>query len=754
MRQTLRLAVAWMIGSMVLAGAGFFAISSMTRRWFESDMQLRTRLAVASARSGIVRAWRDHDDQELHTILNQITEDERIIGATLCVRTESIDPTRASTPGFPRAIACRELVAKLATLTPDEQPRGWGETRTIDGRTVYVSAVGIADDHDLVAVLVHDLQFVARRETKARLTLIAVLATLAVVLLLFVLAAMRTAWREWLREMRHALRGEQIQHRAFLPLARDMRRLVEQLRQERSETIQAGHWTPARLKQALSTQLQGEQIAIVANREPYIHQRAEDGSIRVLRPASGLVTALEPVMRACSGVWVAHGAGDADRDTVDAHDRVHVPPGEESYVVRRVWLSDAEEQGYYYGFANEVLWPLCHLAHTRPMFRKEDWAHYRQVNQKFADAVCDELKIDDPIVLVQDYHFALVPAMIRARLPRATILTFWHIPWSNAERFGICPWREEILEGLLGSSILGFQTQLHCNNFIDAVDSFIESRIDREEHSVTHRSHRTLIRPYPISIEWPPRWVSSQPAHVIRAAVFRELGLSDDALLGIGVDRLDYTKGIEERLLAVERLLELQPEFRGRFSFVQLAAPSRTRIDTYRNLNDSVEATVTRINERFGHGTYRPVHLLRAHHEPARVYDFYRAANVCYVSSLHDGMNLVAKEFVAAREDERGVLVLSQFTGAARELTEALVVNPYDIDQAADALATALQMRPEEQIARMRMMRRYVAEFNVYRWAGRMITDASELRRRERISGLFPNAPQPLATLRSLPVRS
>jgi trehalose 6-phosphate synthase len=447
-------------------------------------------------------------------------------------------------------------------------------------------------------------------------------------------------------------------------------------------------------------------------------------------------------------VWIAHGSGTADRETVDERDHVHVPPGEDAYLLRRVWLTEKEENGYYYGFANEGLWPLCHVAHTRPIFRSADWGEYQTVNRKFADAAVQEVDAEDPIILVQDYHFALAPRMIREQLPKATIITFWHIPWPNFERLGICPWSEDLLDGMLGSSILGFHTQFHCNNFFDSVDRYLEARIDREFDAVVYGGMRTLIRPYPISIDWPNRWaLATPPPEECRRLVRAELHLPDDVRIGVGVDRLDYTKGIEERLLAVERLLELRPEYQGKFTFVQLAAPSRSTIPEYKAMADRVDAVAERVNRRFGDGTYRPVILRRTHHEPPDVFRFFKAADLCYVSSLHDGMNLVAKEFVAARDDERGVLVLSSFTGASRELAESLIVNPYDLDEAADALAAALEMSPQEQRVRMHAMRAFVAEFNIYRWAGRMLRDAERLRSRERLAGRFEGSPHDLPGL-------
>jgi trehalose 6-phosphate synthase len=728
MRRAIQFLVLLIAGLAILAVVAYVLMTRTTSRWFDRDLELRGRLAIDSARASLYTHWDLRD--RLGEVLSDITRDERIMGAAACSTSGEL---LGATDAFPDQFTCGEVARRMQDEARDKSV--WSTTAELLSGRVRVGAYRLTGAPGVMGtvILVHDLSFLERRESTTRNFLLIAFFVLALGAAVVTLLAARFAWRGWTTDLRQALAGNPT--RDFRPLVRDVRTLVERLAGERDDAARAGPWGPERLRAALTEHLQGERVVILANREPYIHDRTEDG-IRVLHPASGLVTALEPVMRACSGVWVAHGAGSADRETVDRHDRVRVPPGEESYVVRRVWLSETEENGYYYGFSNEGLWPLCHLAHTRPEFRAEDWAHYTLVNERFAKAVCEEVDSDDPVILVQDYHFALAPRMIRERLPRATILTFWHIPWPNAERAGICPWREELIAGMLGSSILGFHTQQHCNNFVDSVDAFMESRIDREATAIVQGQHRTLVRPYPISIEWPVHWLDQVSSIAeCRSSVRAELGLPADALLGVGIDRLDYTKGIEERLNAVDQLLARYPEFRGKFTFAQLAAPSRTKIDRYRDLNERLETLAAEINAKWARDSYRPIVLLRTHHEPATVFRFYRAAELCYVSSLHDGMNLVAKEFVAAHDDDLGVLVLSQFTGAARDLTEALIVNPYDLVQASDALAAALRMPEAEQRERMRSMRRLISEFNVYRWAGRMIVDAASLRRKERIVG-------------------
>ncbi|OGI55781.1 MAG: trehalose-6-phosphate synthase, partial [Candidatus Muproteobacteria bacterium RIFCSPHIGHO2_12_FULL_60_33] len=657
--RSIRFALALVAGLALLTWVASGLVQRTTRDWFERDVRLRAEAVVNGARQALLSHWRKAESRDLRNLLVEITRDERIMAAAACGADLSV---LASTSNFPREFSCRTIADHVRTApdSPGSAWSAWHSVSSLPGGGIYVSAIPLLENERALGfvVLVHDLSFMERRETETRYFLLFTFGVLALIAAVITLIAARLSWRGWSNELRRLLRGEVNERPEFNPILRDVRELYDRILEH-----EGGSWTPERLRHTLKRYLQGERIVIVANREPYIHAHGADGAIVVQHPASGLVTALEPVMRACSGVWIAHGSGPADRETVDKHGHIRVPPGDESYILRRIWLTKEEERGYYYGFSNEGLWPLCHLAHARPIFRSEDWEHYRKVNQRFADAVCEEVDSDDPIVLVQDYHFALVPRLIRERLPRATVITFWHIPWPNSEHFGICPWRDEILEGMLGSSIIGFHTQSHCNNFIGSVDRYLESRIDREHNAIVQQGRRTLVRPYPISLEWPVHWLKDLPsADDCRAGVRAEIGLAPDALLGVGVDRLDYTKGVEERFLAVERLLDRHPEYRGRFTFVQIAAPSRVEIDRYRDLNENLVKVADRINDKFRKDGYRPIVLFRAHHEPPAVFRYYRAADVCYVSSLHDGMNLVAKEFVAARDDERGVLVLSQFT--------------------------------------------------------------------------------------------
>jgi trehalose 6-phosphate synthase len=531
----------------------------------------------------------------------------------------------------------------------------------------------------------------------------------------------------------------------FTPLTREVETIAKSLIEARAAAEsearlrEAGEnwWTAERLAVRIRNNAGSSKIFVVSNREPYMHVRKGRETVCVV-PPSGLVTAIEPVLRACDGVWVAGGSGDADRDTVDEYDRLRVPPDDPRYTLRRVWLTPEEEAQYYDGFANEGLWPLCHIAHTRPIFRADDWECYQQVNQRFADALMEEMEgSEEPIVFVQDYHFALLPRLVKRARPDARVAIFWHIPWPNPEAFGICPWQAELLDGLLGADLIGFHIPMHCHNFLSTVDRVLESRTDREHMTVRRHGHITTVRPYPVSVAFEgavplvatadDEGEAEERRSEERQRLLSEFGVRAESL-ALGVDRLDYTKGIVERLEAIEQLLADHPWHRERLTMVQIAAPSRTRIQSYADLRTRVEETVERINARYQTAHWKPVVLIErqcGHDEVAR---WYKAADICLVTSLHDGMNLVAKEYVAARDDGDGILVLSKFTGAAVELRDALIVNPYDIRGVAEAIHSGLEMSREDRRQRMERMRRQVMEHNIYLWAASVLGDLRELR--------------------------
>lgn len=704
----------------------------LLEQWANTDVLSRSRLIYGSVQGPVRRALADRDDERLASILAGVAEDDRVLAVGLCDETGRM---RGASSMMPEEFSCENAA------------RAEGESFShiaYEGHRVLVATFPVTTQTGVAYLIVlNDLSYIEERTWQIQTYVVATLFGFGLVIGgagAFLIFYLLKRWADSLRlAVENARRG-----RRPPPAGKDSSAIERQIgllfkeieaARTRADTPDV-RWSPQSLHDLLSSTLPEAEIIIVSNREPYIHNRKERG-IELQTPASGLVSALEPVMRACGGTWIAHGSGSADRDVVDARDRVGVPPADPTYTLRRVWLSEEEQNGYYYGFANEGLWPLCHIAFVRPTFREDDWNYYRTINQRFADAVAAEARTPDPIVLVQDYHFALAPRMIRRLLPEATIITFWHIPWPNAETFGICPWKEEILDGILGSSIIGFHTQFHCNNFFETVDRFIESRIDRENAAVTLGGHETRIRPYPISIEWPPAAMHvQQPVSICRKSVRTQFGLGDGVRIAVGIERFDYTKGILDRMRAIDLLFTHYPEWRGRFTFVQVAAPTRSKLSSYSRLHEEAVALAQEINDRHGANGFKPIHLVVRHHEPPEVFELFRAADVCIVSSLHDGMNLVAKEFVASRDDDHGVLILSTFAGASRELTEALIVNPYDAKSMADALNSALLMPPEEQEERMRLMRQQVREQNVYRWAGRMLLDAARVRQRRRVMAL------------------
>ena len=737
-----RLIISLVIGVTLVSLCSSYYQSYMLAQGMRRDLEHRAQLLGESLASNVERDMERSNPGILRRTVQQFANREHLAGLAV------YDPQG-------KTLAVASNLQTLIESAPAVVVQSLKEQREISGfvrigiASLHIYAVPLRKGEEVTGSLaiVHDSGYIKGESLRIwRETFLSALAHVFIIVLLTLVIVRwsiagpiaRTAhWMKALRTGRSVARIKAHDLDLFRPLAREVATFAESLHTARSAAElearlrESGEstWTADRLAVHIRARLEDSRLFVVSNREPYIHLR-KGKSVEVSQPASGLVTALEPVLQACGGTWVAHGSGDGDIDAVDAHDRLAVPPDDPHYTLRRIWLSKEEEQGYYYGFANEGLWPLCHIAHTRPLFRADDWKHYQEVNRKFADALLEEMAdTKRPVVLVQDYHFALLPRMIKEQRPEARVAIFWHIPWPNPEAFGICPWQRELVDGLLGADLIGFHIQAHCTNFLQTVDRTIESRIDWDHSSVQRLDHRTAVRPFPISVECTdlPVEVPRESAYEERGRLLKSLGV-EAALMGVGVDRMDYTKGILERFLAIERFLEKYPRYQGVFTFVQIGAPSRTHIKRYHDLQAELEAEADRINWRFQADQWKPILLLNRQHTHKEVAAYYRAADLCLVTSLHDGMNLVAKEFVATRRDERGVLILSCFTGAARELRDALQVNPYDIDQTADAIRAALEMPSEEKEIRMHRMRKIVREHNVYHWAGSLIAELCEVR--------------------------
>ena len=706
-------------------------IDRLLSDWLRGDVQLRAATVMHSIGPTVQRLLASGQKNELTRYLTRVTNDEHLVAILAC---DTHGVVQASTAAAPLDVECA--------------PRGKGEetesTRVLNtsAGSVQVSEFPLetpSGAHRTI-LLAYDSRFMDRRRSILHEYIIAVMAVSAIALsLLFVMAGW-WAFRRWVLALVSDIRGRRFRDdattaRLSLPILTQFRQVLREVEAtQRLEIEYQENWTPSALQHVVREYLKSPEFLVISNREPYIHSFDAAGQVHVQVPASGMVTALEPIMKACAGTWIAHGSGDADRTVVDRKDRLAVPPAAPSYQLRRVWLTQEQEQGYYYGFSNEGLWPLCHLAYVRPEFRASDWQQYVAVNQKFAEAAAQEVQGTAPIVLIQDYHFALLPSNLRKRWPDATIVLFWHIPWPNAETFGVCPWKRELISGMLEADILGFHTRFHCQNFLDAVDRFVEGQIDKEHMTVTVRGHRCQIAAYPISIEWPSPWEATAPSpEACRRTIRSRFAVPEATALGLGVERWDFTKGLLERFGALRHLLETRPRWRGRVTLLQIVAPSRSALPAYKSLQERTVAMVDGINREFGHHGWCPIILVPEHQDPAQVFELYRAADFCLVNSLHDGMNLVAKEFVAAREDEDGVLILSTFAGASRELPEALLVNPYDAIETANAIESALQMSRAERRERMQLMRRTVKQNNVYRWAGRILVDAARIRQRQRL---------------------
>jgi len=735
--------IGWLVLCVLLVSV-FSSYYQVQREKRDSRKELSKRAEVLadSLQDNLERLLHRHNKAELQRLAQRFGNKEHLLGISVYDRQSQL----AVTPSLAGRIAERPPVLVKAAREND----GRGQFLRLEGVPVYYYAQPLHDDEGGVAgalLVVHDASYISTAQARAwRDMSVRALAQMGLIALITVVMFQRSvvapiartaAWMRELRNGRTPGHSGLAESDVLKPLANEAHNFARSLAAARASAEHEARlradgessWTAQRLAISLRTKLRGTRLFVISNREPYMHTR-QGKTLQTVVPASGLVTALEPILRACDGTWVAHGSGDADRETVDPHHRLRVPPEDPRYTLRRVWLTRQEEERYYLGFSNEGLWPLCHIAHTRPTFRAPDFEEYRRVNAKFAEALLSEMAgVEQPIVMVQDYHFALLPKLIKQARPEARVGIFWHIPWPNPEAFGICPWQRELLDGLLGADLVGFHIEAHCDNFLETVDRVLESRIEWGRRTVNRGSHTTTVRPFPISVVFPEavEETGRKNMHAQQAELLNGMGV-EALYLGLGVDRVDYTKGIVERLLGVERFLEKYPQYQEKFSFVQIGAPSRTNIKRYHDFLEEVQATAERINARFRRDQWQPVIFRARHHSHAEVERFYRAADVCLVTSLHDGMNLVAKEYIASRHDEEGMLVLSPFTGAARELPDALIANPYDTERLADAIFQALDMDPRERRQRMRHMRRAVQQNNVYRWAGDLIGHLCELR--------------------------
>jgi trehalose-6-phosphate synthase len=732
-RITYRLVAAICLAVLVVIAAFAYLQIREERARLVRDLERRAALLAEGLKEAVGPVMGGRSTAPIERILKRFGRPNQIVAV--------YDPLANPIAVVPESVgvAIPALPEISEALASDTARQGF---RQIDNRRVYVYATPLVRNErpaGVLAVLLDAGHLVEAeralwRYNAIRFVVLAVVLSGITVLLVYVSVARPMArMAEWTKSLKTGRPGpapEGADAGLFGPLADEVTGLARRLYRAQQAAEQEAAlrlrgesvWTEERLKQFVNLQVGGP-IFVVSNREPVSHV-LKDGKVVIQTPASGLVTAMEPVLRACGGVWVAHGSGNADRQMSDERGRLGAPVDDPRYTLRRVWLTDEEEHGYYYSFSNEGLWPLCHIVHTRPLFRPEDWEQYKAVNRKFALALIDEMDgVEAPLVLIQDYHFALLPLYVKEARPDARVAIFWHIPWPNFEAFGICPWQPEILQGMLGADLIGFHTQYHCNNFLETVERAIECRVDWEHFSVTRGQRVTRVKPFPISVAPEPLDASTST----RAEVLAGLGLSSIELFGIGVERVDYTKGLVERFRALERFLVRHPEYRERLTFVQVASPSRSLIKRYQEFQREVEQTVADVNAKLGTKTWKPILYLDRHHDHSEILPLYRHADFCMVTSLHDGMNLVAKEFVAAREDERGALVLSRFTGAARELTDALIVNPYDLDELAESIRAAVTMSADEQRTRMSRMRQTVREHNIYRWAGLLLRDLSRI---------------------------
>jgi trehalose 6-phosphate synthase len=709
----------------------------------ESDIQYRSSLLADGLKESVEPNFINKSDAYLQTLVEKYANRQRIAGIAVVDNTGKIVAVSSSLPkkmSQPGQIATNVMDADKAD----------GEFVTFNGKKLYVYAQPLHYKESVVGALlvVQNASYIDSRIfdiwTGNFLRIIVQVLLISFAILLF----FRWFIYKPIQNLVASLQQQRLasgkksssialHNPLFRPLLKEFSHIQQNLIQARlaaSEEAKASlekldsPWTAERLKQFTKDLLKNRPIIAVSNLEPYIHTKMGN-TVSYHIPASGLITALEPVMQACGGMWVAQGSGNADKLVVDADDKIPVPPEEPKYTLRRVWLDDKEIKGFSYGFSDQAMYPLFHMAHTRPVFNANDWEAYKNVNEKFAGAILSEIKhFKKPIIFIQDFQFTLVPRMIKEKRPDATIGLFWHIPWVSAESFSICPWKKEIVDGMLGADLIGFHTQLYCNNFIETVSRELEALIDYEQSTVTRNTHVSLVKAFPISIAFSNEEkddVNEREKPEMRE-LLRSLNIHTKHI-GIGADRLDYIKGVLDRFIGIEIFFDMYPQFREQMTFIQISSPSETKSKKYIDFVSTLEKEVERINAKFKTKNWKPIVFLPKHHSHKELIKYYKSADFCLVTSLHDGMNLVCKEYVAARSDEKGVVILSQFAGAAKELKDALIINPYNGQQTAQSIYIALTMSSSEQSKRMKKMRSVVKNYNIYRWSAEFLKALASL---------------------------
>jgi len=737
----------FMLPILIIVAAVFTLSGILQVRFAEEkmmdDLQRKARSVAESLELSARYILANNDKKSADKLVEIFQKRERLQGSVIY---DAQGQVLASTERFSEWVKKEKPYIKqvLETKKPQSITDKFGQY------SLYIYATPVLDDegNTLGAVeVVYDTSylFVALAELWKRISIILIIliVLLAMTVLLIQLQFFILPVRRLTKWFTHFQRGETDKLQPFKETG-EFGKLVSEVEQvalslrvarkvvsaEAGERIKKEElWTEEKLKDFIHARLGDNALFVVSNREPYMHVLdGLSGKPVCVRPPSGVVTAIDPVLRACGGTWIVHGSGSEDKKFVNSKDKLGVPAEDIHYILKRVWLSEEEQKGYYDGFANEGLWPLCHITHTRPIFRESDWAIYKQVNQKFADSVLAELPAKEPFVFIQDYHFTMLPQLIKKARPDAKVALFWHIPWPNPEVFAICPYQQEILTSMLTCDLIGFHLQYHCNNFLDTVNRLIECRVDTEKFSVVRENKETLVRAFPISVDEFPLLSSLRNPQKQIELIRKQLGL-EGKIVALGVDRIDYTKGIAERILAIDRFLEKYPQYQEKFVFVQLASPSRTHIKRYQELIEEIDQLVEKKNGKFPGRSWKPIIYLKRHFSAEEIKPYYMLADICIVSSLHDGMNLVAKEYVSAKTDLKGALILSRFTGASRELGDAIQINPYSIEEFAEAIRLAIEMPQAEKEQRMEKMRKVVKEYNVYRWAADIIGELTALKK-------------------------